>query len=234
MNIVYGLFEDDKLRYIGKTSINLKERLRCHIKDAKNLKIHNHRVHWIRKLISENKLPQIKPLITTKSEHESVFFERKLIAKYKYICNLVNSTEGGEGNPHTAETKAKISASKIGKLNPMYGKNHSQKSKLSMSKNRSGPKHHNFGKKLKPETIEKMKIAFKLRKRSKKEIDFLIMISKKRCRSVVQIKNGKVIKIYNSILEAAKELHCAASSISIALKYPARTARGFNWKYKND
>lgn len=44
------------VRYIGKTD-NTKRRLRVHLAEAKHSNGHNHRLNWIRSLLSENLVP---------------------------------------------------------------------------------------------------------------------------------------------------------------------------------
>jgi hypothetical protein len=46
--------------------------------------------------------------------------------------------------------------------------------------------------------------------------------------------NGKPLKTFNSITEAAKKFGIRIGAISYALKSKSRTAAGFKWKYANE
>lgn len=105
-----------------------------------------------------------------KSEEESLIFEKTLIKAYKSVSlKLANMNEGGTGvsgrnhsnetikkmkgprpnfkpwnkgikNPYSNETIKKMSLK--GKMNPMYGKAHTDSSKLKISKSKLGIKVH--------------------------------------------------------------------------------------------
>lgn len=86
-----------KIRYVGKTVSKLLTRLGQHISDARNNKINNHRVNWLRKLCNEGKLPIIEEIDYCTWE-ESKNLETYYIAYYKSLgCDLINETDGGEG-----------------------------------------------------------------------------------------------------------------------------------------
>ena len=53
-------------------------------------------------------------------------------------------------------------------------------------------------------------------------------------RSVVQIKDGKIINVYESIMEAARENDCQDSAISMCCKGKLKQHHGFVWKYYNE
>lgn len=96
---IYILSEpnSDKIRYVGKTDSNLEDRLYQHIGDAKCVKKSNHRLNWIRKLLRENKKPNIE-LIDIVPQSEWIFWECHYISLYKsWGFSLVNSTGGGDG-----------------------------------------------------------------------------------------------------------------------------------------
>lgn len=92
---IYALIDPDSydIRYIGKT-INPKSRISGHINESK--KYNHHRAKWIRKLLSEQKIPIFKILkicpLSDFIKHES-----ELIKKYQSDI-LTNSDESGQGN----------------------------------------------------------------------------------------------------------------------------------------
>lgn len=70
---------------------------------------------------------------------------------------------------HSKETIQKLSDSRIGKCNPMYGRNHSIETRIKMSMNQQGENAHRYGKKHSKETIQKIIET----KRRKKEGDLI-------------------------------------------------------------
>lgn len=85
-----------EIRYVGKTTQSLVARLGQHIGDSKKCK--NHRAFWIKKIIDSGTLPIIEEIDSCPYE-ESANLEIYYIAKYKAEgYNLVNDTDGGEGN----------------------------------------------------------------------------------------------------------------------------------------
>ena len=88
--------ETEEIRYVGKTVKKLEYRLKQHISACKREK--NHRTNWILSVINKN----LKPLIEQIDECkwcESQAKETYWISYYKNLgYNLVNATEGGEGN----------------------------------------------------------------------------------------------------------------------------------------
>lgn len=111
---IYGLADPDtgEIRYIGKTIHTLKHRLGRHIGDANRRHCNTHRSRWIRTL---RKPPTIRLLMTVQSVLGS-YAEIYAIAVYRSLgYSLTNATDGGEGclglSP-SAETRAKIRASK--------------------------------------------------------------------------------------------------------------------------
>lgn len=82
------------IRYIGKTSRTINERLTQHISDVNRKK--NHVQCWIKSLIDNN----LKPIISILDEVENsewVFWEKHYISLFKsFNFRLCNHTEGGE------------------------------------------------------------------------------------------------------------------------------------------
>lgn len=105
--------------------------------------------------------------------------EKQLIAKYKSKGECkTNFHEGGQGgntgnynNPERSRKISEAAKKRIGKLNPMYGKHHTEETKQKL-------REINLGKKLIPEHIEKLKEANRGRKKTKAEIDFISNLNK--------------------------------------------------------
>ena len=102
------------------------------------------------------------------SESEALALECGLIKIFGRIdiktgC-LRNKTNGGEGVSglvHSEETKQKLSDSKIGRKNPMFGKTHSDEYKDKLRVNFTGENNPNFGKHLSEETRKKISVSKK-------------------------------------------------------------------------
>jgi len=85
-----------KVRYIGRTTSELKKRLREHLSKArKNRDKNTHLGNWIRKLLRMNSKPFIRKITIIIGWKESHVFEKKLINKYK--DRLLNHDDRGEG-----------------------------------------------------------------------------------------------------------------------------------------
>ena len=83
------------IRYIGKTSYPLRDRLARHIYEAVSTK-RNHRVNWLRKILAEGVRPVCELLDTVAGD--GCAEERQMIAFCRLMgARLTNNTDGGEG-----------------------------------------------------------------------------------------------------------------------------------------
>ena len=116
--------------YIGK---GVRNRINQHlstVNEGKTSLFYNK----LRKILKEGFEPIKFKVIENLTEEESLLFEKKLIGLIGRIDietgSLCNMTEGGEvGFKRTEESKKKLSESKRGEKNPMFGKTTSQKQK---------------------------------------------------------------------------------------------------------
>jgi hypothetical protein len=132
--------------YIGKGK---DDRIYGHLKEVKNKKHRNlAKCNKINAILRVGKLPIILKIESNLNNDEANKKE-KLLVKIIGRLNeksgpLTNITEGGDGgdtftnNPHKELIRQKMSVRSSGKRNPMYGKHHSQKTILQISKNRKG------------------------------------------------------------------------------------------------
>ena len=101
----------DYVRYVGK-SINPKERLATHIREArKGSVLHSRR--WISGLLSKNKKPELIVLEECDSAEDANESEKHWIASFRIMgANLTNRTDGGDGQSQgykpSQETIAKM------------------------------------------------------------------------------------------------------------------------------
>ena len=125
------------------------------------------------------------------------------------ICQVAYNSIGVK---RTEETKEKMSKSKRGSKNPMYGKNLSNETKLKLSLSKKGEKHWSYGIKGKDNHNSKEIYQYSL--------------------------NGQFIKKWNSISDIGRELEEEIpkisknlSHISACCKGKCKTVKGFIWKY---
>lgn len=93
---IYALTDNDgRIRYIGKTSKNVRLRFLKHLKDVR-MGQKNHRCNWIRSLLAQGITPSIIEIGETNGDGR-----REEIAWIKYFrdegVDLVNTTVGGDG-----------------------------------------------------------------------------------------------------------------------------------------
>lgn len=94
--VIYALKEDDCIRYIGKTCHPISCRLSAHLKNARNGDV-SHRSNWIRKMLSQGKLPTITIIETTNGDgcKEEIKWI-KFFRTYSGV-KLTNMSDGGDG-----------------------------------------------------------------------------------------------------------------------------------------
>lgn len=149
--------------YIGQTTKQLKERIRCHIKDVKRKK---HTYKFANALRKYNE-SDWEWLILYKDIpfHLLGKMEELCISLHDTYKNGYNSTLGGEYNPmHNPESRRKLSLSKIGTKRPdlaernrqSRGKKLSEEHKKKLSIYFSGNKNPFYGKKHSQESKIKM------------------------------------------------------------------------------
>lgn len=106
--IIYGLFDPDnyELRYIGKTTNKLNDRLSSHIWEASKSGRKNKRVAWIKSILNKEKRPIIEEIYNASSIEELNNQESFYISYFKFIgADLTNQQPGGEGQPPGYEFK---------------------------------------------------------------------------------------------------------------------------------
>jgi hypothetical protein len=95
MTRIYGLFDEhDNIRYVGKTTHSLNDRLRGHISYAPNLI--NYKDKWISSMLARHLTPTIKELAYVEGDgnlHETFY----ILLFHSLGANLTNLTDGGDG-----------------------------------------------------------------------------------------------------------------------------------------
>lgn len=209
-------------RYIGITGQNHKRRWR---KNGAGYKNHVYFWNAIKKYGWDNFKHEILFEGLTKEEAEQK--EIELIAKYNSNnenCGYNLSTggeSGSKGYKYTEEQREHVKRVRGGKNNPMFGKHHTEEAK---EKDRVSHLREN----LSEETIYKMSIAKKGKKRDKQSIEKQIdSISNK----VICIET-KIIYKNTKIAGAINNLD--SSSISKVCRHERETCGKYHWAYLKD
>ncbi len=146
--VIYSLVDprDERVRYVGKTMVSLRERLIGHLYESKRGR--NKRHNWIRKLTSLGLEPRIVPLETVPPGGDWAEAERRWISLLGASHDLLNGTTGGEGCP--GRPVSEKTRRKIGEKNRQTAKNPVNLRRLAqMSRNRPPGFYAAIGAKLK-------------------------------------------------------------------------------------
>ena len=219
---VYSHTSPNNKKYIGITSQKPERRWRT---DGVGYK--NHIFFWraIQKYGWNNFKHEILYINLTKEEAEQK--EIELIAFYNsnnenYGYNMSSGGESGsKGYKHTEETKNHMSENRKGKKNAMYGRHHT---KESIEKGRIKHLRENLSK----ETIYKMSVAKKGKKRDKQAIE----------KQIDSISNNVICLetkiIYKNTKVAGATNNLDPSSISKVCRNQRETCGGYHWAYLKD
>ena len=231
---IYGLVcpVEKRVKYIGKSK-NASKRFYQHLYRSKN-EIHYENTHlhrWLKKLHNIGLAPSLSILETTTIEN---WIEReKYWISYFGLNNLCNMNGGGfeppdpTGRIWSEKTRRRYSKSRkdksiwsdkrphpaLGKPSPLRGKKHSPEfcEKIRLSK--QGKINPLKGKKLSEERIN--------------------LIRKANSKPIVQIKeNNQIVKIFDSMKQAAQELKLDDSAISRVCKGEYTNTHGYKFRYK--
>lgn len=98
LTVIYALADPrtDEIRYVGKTSASLTERLRHHLKEAREGVV-GHKCNWLRQLMSEGLMPEVGVLEVVRGEGWRDR-EKYWIGCFRDRCNLTNLADGGQGS----------------------------------------------------------------------------------------------------------------------------------------
>jgi hypothetical protein len=86
---IYGLYEDNLIRYVGITNRDVNDRLFEHIFYSKNILIKS----WVKSLEYKNKKPILKSLYQAFSREEALNIETKLIETNNGLLNIRKNKE---------------------------------------------------------------------------------------------------------------------------------------------
>jgi len=156
---------NDKI-YIGQTSKTLKIRFNEHKRDSKKSNYYNMLIYKaMNKYGTDNFI--IRPIDYIKClslnclkkslDEKEIYYISVFKSKSKDIgYNLTNGGAGCTGRILRESSKKKMSESKLGEKNPMFGSKWSDKKREEMVERMSGENNHNYGKPLSNETKDKL------------------------------------------------------------------------------
>lgn len=178
-------------------------------------------------------------------------YEEEYINKYNTLYpNGYNMIEGGKSRKFTPILRQMLSEKLSGEKHPMFGKHLKEETKQKLREKNSGINAPNYGKKLTEEEKEHLSRLAKERHK-KNDYQYDNKVKEKISKSLINyyqndnIKNKKnikvqqydlnnnLIKIFNSMNEAAKEIGVAQFSIARASNPNVtnyKTCKGFIWK----
>lgn len=205
---IYALIDprNNHIKYVGQT-MYIKRRFWTH-KNDKNNTIKSHRINWIKSLKDlEPELLILDQCLETDWE----FWEKYWISQCKtWGFKLTNLTEGGQGTIRKQSKEEKIKRGLVAK-----GKKRSEKTRKLMSESRMGMKF-----------TEQHKLNLSLSHKGKAP-----KTKKRYCRKIKQMKDGEIIKIWDSIKEAAIFYKVNNSSIGHCCAGRKKSVKGYNWEY---
>lgn len=204
--------------YIGITCQRVEARWQ---KDGRGYKNAGHFRNAILKYGWEN--IQHDVLATGLTQEQACSMEKELIRELRandpaFGYNLSSGGENGWlGCHHTAEARRRLSESKMGEKNPMFGRHLSEEHRAKISQG-------NLGKTKSPETIRRMCEA-----QSHRSAETRRRLSEAQEKTpVICLDTGQV---FPSVSEAARELGAPSSNICRCCKGTRKSAGGFRWAY---
>ena len=191
----------------------------------------SHLFYKIKKVLNECGKIGYKKIIENIDEKSALIKESEEIKRIgrTNLCNLTDGGEGISGYVYSDELKHKKSLLVLGKNNPFYGRKHSEQSLQKISISLKGKPSPMKGKTHSVEIRKKLSIINEGRKFSD---GHRLKISESLKKSIIQLDlMSNLIRIWNSISDASKELNIDKSSVVKCLKGKIKSCGGYKWKY---
>lgn len=216
--------------YIG-CSKNLQERCRVHIINSRMKNPPNIFYKEIKKIGVDNFKFEVLEIV----EDCNILFEREIywIAKIKPRYNHNKGGLGNVGLKLKESVRLKLKEKGIAQWN---SKTEEQKI-LQIKNNLTGPKEGYVMPEEQKQRLRELQIGKKWTESQREKVSATQKISMKGNKNgnkkVSSMINGVVIKTYNSLVEASKDINRHPSTITGVLKGKRKHAGGFEWKYEN-
>lgn len=224
-------------KYVGQAK-DFRRREVNHLSESKNKKSNKYNAPFHRAIrkygIESFEMIILKENLKTQclmNVYECYYIEKyNTLITNKYGYNVASGgsngfTLAGKSEEEINEWKRKQSESHKGKHSPMCGKHHTEKSKKKISESKKGENNPNYGKHFSEEHRRKICESNKGREGLKGERN-------PTARKIAQYdKEGNLIKIWNCIDYACKELRICKPNICKCCRGERKSAGGFVWKY---
>lgn len=116
LSYIYVLVDPrtSKIRYVGKTSKPLEKRLSQHVTRAKK-GYKGHRDSWIRQLLCEDLVPEIRPIedgywSCEKADNREIYWISEFRTQGEPLTNMTNGGDGNKGVVFSPQARAAITA----------------------------------------------------------------------------------------------------------------------------
>ena len=250
--IIYKATSPSGKSYIGQTISSLKNRKLRHFYDSKKYD------YAFSRAIKKYGIDNFEWIIIYNNVKQNILNISEICAIYTYgtYYNGYNSTFGGEsiiGYRYSDEQKLKMSNSRLGHKNHMYGKHHTIESKEKMSTRQKGKNNSFYGKKHSKETKEKLLKAGLGRKHTEESKEKMSLkqrgknhpmygkhhtsgtkenISIKNGGKLFEMqKNGKLIARFINIRECSRKFNLQRSNVSACLHGRQKTHKGYSFVF---
>lgn len=161
--------------------------------------------------------------------------------KKKIAKTLNGNTPWNKGKQMSEEQKGKLRLAKLGKVQTeetkkrrsiaMLGHKVSKSTRQKIAKSKIGDKNPMFGKKQSEETIKK-RVAKMVGHEVSEETKSKIGIANGKKVAKIEVGTDKVLMVYNSASEAARQNNMKNESISKCCRGERKTSGGFKWQYQ--
>jgi len=200
----------NEIRYIGKTSRTLNQRLTNHISDARVKRYKNHNCNWIQSLLKLDLFPKIELLDSIESTDDWEWLESYWIAQFRAwgfrLTNLTNGGDGNKGQVFSAESIEKRAAANRGqKRTDEFKERHS-------------------------------KLLKGIPKSDTAKANIRAVVVKNQGRKVVQLdlKTLEFIKEWECIIDPARFYSVDSSSLMRCCQGKFKKSAGYKWMYLED
>jgi predicted DNA binding CopG/RHH family protein len=225
------------IRYIGKTSRTIEERLTQHISDTKRK--NNHVQCWIKNLLNKNLLPVIN-IIDEVNENEWIFWEQHYISLFKFLgFDLCNHTIGGEKPCNANSKEAILKRLNTLKTSEAWANKHKTHSVLMKERYKLNLINFRYNELSEEQKLKRRRLhSLKMKENYKKDNSNHLKAIKKVMVSVSSIdENGNIIKTFESANEAKRYYNFSDSTNIIKVckgKIKSGKTKGIRFKYTKD
>ncbi len=228
--------------YIGST-VSFRKRIAEHMRLLRRGTHHNMHLQRVYDKYGEDSLiKEVVEVVPMDGDLRDV--EQSWINRYDF-AELINVSHYATAPTYTDEAKKKIANSKIGSLNPMFGKSWTETKRQQMKERMSGEGNHNYSKSmpeevrakisdankgriLSSETRAKMSLFHTGRPKPRSQVE-ASRVKKFKPVAQIDLVTGEIVAIFASIMDAQNALKI--SHVSSAAHGVYKSAGGYGWEF---